>query len=106
MYFGQWTVEDPKGELFFVDQKKPDNSSLYWAMSLSRPEMGALDVSDKDSHRLISIEELPKAVRAVLATKKVFSESGGSMGTYLRTVIRVIDEAQGILDPENPENLS
>jgi len=100
-------VEDPKGELFFVDQKKPDNSSLYWATSLSRPEMGALDVSDKDSHRLISIEELPKAVRAVLATKKVFSRgSGGSMGTYLSTVIRVIDELQGILDPENPENLS
>jgi hypothetical protein len=56
-------VEDPKGESFFVDQKKPDNSSLYWAMSISRPELGALDVSDKDSRRLISIEELPKAVR-------------------------------------------
>ena len=75
------------------------------AISLIRPEMGILDVSDKHDRRLASIEDLPKAVRALLMAKKALSRGPDSsvMGLYLGTIIRVIDELQAILDPENSE---
>lgn len=98
-------VEDSQGELFVVDQKKLGNTGLYGAISLARPQMGILTISDKHDRRLASVEELPKAVRALLLAKKALSRGPDSavMGTYLGTIIRVIDELQGILDPENSE---
>jgi hypothetical protein len=97
-------VRNQQGELFLVDEEKPEWSGCYWAVSLSRPEMGVLDVYDEHDRRLVSVEELPDAVRALLMAKNALSRtSGGSMGTFLSTIIRVIDELQGILDSESPE---
>jgi hypothetical protein len=95
-------VENQQGELFLVDQEKPAWPGIYWAISLRRPEMGMLDVYDEHDRRLVSIKELPKAVRALMAAKDALSRgSGKSMGTWLSTTLRVIDELQAILDPEN-----
>lgn len=99
-------VKDPKGEFFFVDDKKlglfPHSGQLYGAISLQRPELMLQTVSDRDCRRLASIEELPDAVRALLAAKKALSRgTRGSLGRFESTIIRVIDELQAILDPED-----
>jgi hypothetical protein len=94
-------VQNPSGEIFFVSDKKPDDSSLYWAISLSQPEMGMLDVSDRSDRRLCSIEELPTAVRAVLGFREAFARgSKGQIGGFESKLIQVIDELQAILDTD------
>jgi hypothetical protein len=45
-------VQHPEGELFVIQEKKPDDSGLYWAISLERPEQNALDVSDKECRKI------------------------------------------------------
>ena len=92
-------VEDAKGELFVVDEKTPWGYGLYKAISLRRPELGFLDVSDKESWRICSFPELPKAVRGLLAWRKALDRGGGkNIGTYLSTAIRILDELAAILE--------
>jgi hypothetical protein len=99
-------VEDPTThELFVVQQKKPDKSTLYWAISLRRPKVGPLDVSDKDFRRICSFPELPKAVQSLLAWRKICDRGGGKdIGTFLSTAIRIEDELSAILDSEDDED--
>jgi hypothetical protein len=93
-------VQNPDGEIFFVDQKKPDESSLYGALSLSRPEMALLDVSDREARRLCSIEDLPTAVLALLRFRAQLGRGNHSLGRFESTIINVIDRLQTAMDDE------
>jgi len=93
-------VQHPEGELFVIQEKKPDDSGLYRAISLERPEQNALDVSDKECRKICSFGELPKAVRALVAWKNVCDRSG-ELGLYLTEAIQIIDQVATILDPRD-----
>jgi hypothetical protein len=56
-------------------------------------------VSDKESRRVCSFPELPKAVRGLLNWKKFLERgSGNSFGTHHSTTIRIHDELTALLD--------
>jgi hypothetical protein len=61
--------------LFLVDQEKPGWPGSYWSVSLSRLEIGMLDVSDEDDRRLVSVDDLPKSGSCAADGKGCFVEN-------------------------------
>jgi hypothetical protein len=91
-------VQNPDGEIFFIDQKKPgDFPNIYWAISLERPELHIQTVSDQEARRLCSPEDLPTAVEALLGFRAEFGRGDHSLGGFESKIINVIDKLQTIL---------
>jgi hypothetical protein len=75
-------VQAPGGELFVAQQKKPDASGLYWAISLKRPQMNILDVSDEECEGFAHSRNYPRRFEPWLTGKRHATKvAGGSVFT-------------------------
>jgi hypothetical protein len=67
--------------------------------------MELLDVSDKEDRRICSLAELPKAVRGLMAWRKIMDRGDGRhIPLYLRTTIQILDELAMMLQTKEEED--